>query len=196
MPKTISLPMLTALILSVSLSGTVRADSHPKPVFLKAFYPLDEPRFHCVDIPGHKARVNTGRPLSVHTCKEGIWHNDELFDAAAIRKGDLRMPLYDLCVEAAGLEDGAALLLKPCAANNLQTWEFKNYRLRLKNNPGKCLTIGAETSALTPGGRRHPSKHMARSLALADCADTAFQRQMWRFELPQDRTGSVMPFGG
>ena len=46
-------------------------------VFLKAFYPLDEPRFHCVDIPGHKARVNVERPLSVHTCKEGIWHNDE-----------------------------------------------------------------------------------------------------------------------
>ena len=25
--------------------------------FLKAFYPLDEPRFHCIDIPGHKVEA-------------------------------------------------------------------------------------------------------------------------------------------
>ncbi len=164
-------------------------------VFLKAFYPLDEPRFHCVDIPGHKARVNTGRPLSVHTCKEGIWHKDELFDPAALKQGQLKMPEYDLCVEAASAQDGADLVLKPCNGSPLQIWAHRNYRLTLKSHPDKCLTIGPEPSRLTRGGKRLPSKHMARSLAVNTCSNDAFTRQLWRFEKPQNRSGAVMPFG-
>ena len=60
-------------------------------VFLKAYYSLDEPRFLCVDIPGHKERVNISRSLTVHTCKEGIWHQDELFDITAVSQGLLKM---------------------------------------------------------------------------------------------------------
>ena len=70
-------------------------------VFIKAFYPLDEPRFHCIDIPGHRDRVRTTAALVVHTCKEGIWNLDGQFDPAAVGKGMLRMPEYGLCVAAA-----------------------------------------------------------------------------------------------
>jgi hypothetical protein len=163
-------------------------------VYLKAFYALDEPRFHCVDIPGHKARVNTARALSVHTCKEGIWHKDELFDRAALAKGQLRMPEYKLCVAAESATEGAKLYLKKCDTSALQTWQHVNYRMQLKAHPKKCLTIGPEPSRLTPGGRRLPSRHMARSLALASCSEEAFQRQLWRLEPPMQREGSVMPF--
>ena len=65
-----------------------------KEVFLKAFYALDEPRFHRVDIPGHRSRVNVARALVVHTCKEGIWHRDEIFDQSAISNGQLKMSEY------------------------------------------------------------------------------------------------------
>jgi hypothetical protein len=171
-----------------------QAPSRAAPVFLKAFYPLDEPRFHCVDIPGHKARVNVKRPLSVHTCKEGIWHKDELFDQAALRQGHLRMPEYALCVEVSSAKDGATLGLKTCSQSALQIWQHKDYRLVLKAHPDKCLTIGPEPSRLTRGGRRLPSKHMARSLALNKCDEAAFQRQLWRFEAPQLRSGAIMPF--
>jgi hypothetical protein len=181
-----------ALVVGISWQGTAAAQSAP--VFLKAFYPLDEPRFHCVDIPGHKAQVNTGRPLSVHTCKEGIWHKDELFDPAAVVRGHLRMPEYGLCIQAAAATDGAKLLLQPCAENDLQIWQYRNYRLTLKAHPEKCMTIGAEPSRLTPGGKRLPSKHMARSLEMNSCSDNAFARQLWRFEAPQNRSGSVPPF--
>ena len=126
------------------------------PVFLKAFYPLDEPRFHCVDIPGHKDRVDTARPLSVHTCKEGIWHKDELFAVAALTQGQLNMPHYGLCVAAENARDGAALSLKPCDGTALQNWTYRDYRLTLAAHPDKCLTIGAEPSRLTPGGKRLP----------------------------------------
>ena len=163
-------------------------------VFIKAFYPLDEPRFHCIDIPGHRDRVRTSAALLVHTCKEGIWNLDEHFDPAAVGKGMLRMPEYDLCVAAAAAKDGAKLLLKKCDGSALQNWRFENYRLSLKRHPDKCLTIGAEPSRLTRGGRRLPSRHMARSLALAACSEEALERQLWRLEKPMKRTGSIMPF--
>lgn len=181
-----------ALTVAVSWQSSVRAQSAP--VFLKAFYALDEPRFHCVDIPGHKARVNVERPLSVHTCKEGIWHKDELFDPAALKQGHLKMPEYGLCMEVAAAKDGAKLTLRSCGPSPLQIWRYRGYRLTLKAYPDQCLTIGPEPSRLTRGGKRLPSKHMARSLSLAACSDAAFTRQLWRFEAPQHRSGAVLPF--
>ena len=91
-------------------------------------------------------------------------------------------------------EDGAKLVLKKCDGTALQNWRFENYRLSLKRHPGKCITIGAEPSRLTRGGRRLPSRHMARSLALAACSEDALERQLWRMEKPMERTGSIMPF--
>ena len=163
-------------------------------VFVKAFYPLDEPRFHCIDIPGHRDRVRTTAALVVHTCKEGIWNLDGQFDPASVRKGMLRMPEYGLCVAAAAAKDGAKLVLKKCDGSSLQNWRFDNYRLSLKAHPGKCITIGPEPSRLTRGGRRLPSRHMARSLALGNCSENALERQLWRLEKPMERTGSIMPF--
>ena len=163
-------------------------------VFIKAFYPLDEPRFHCIDIPGHRDRVRTTAALLVHTCKEGIWNLDEQFDPAAVGKGQLRMPEYGLCVAASAAKDGAKLVLKECDGSALQNWRFENYRLSLKAHPDKCLTIGTGPSRLTRGGRRLPSRHMARSLALAACSEDALERQLWRLEKPMKRTGSIMPF--
>jgi hypothetical protein len=196
--RIVSLLPIAALTLFMSFANlnqaVAQASSRAAPVFLKAFYPLDEPRFHCVDIPGHKARVDVGRSLSVHTCKEGIWHKDELFDRAALRQGHLKMPEYGLCIEAGDARDGAPLSLKACGRSALQIWQYENYRLVLKAHPDKCLTIGPEPSRLTPGGRRLPSKHRARSLALAACSKAAFERQLWRLEAPQHRTGPVLPF--
>ena len=163
-------------------------------VFMKAFYALDEPRFHCVDIPGHRSRVNTAAALVAHTCKEGIWNLDGHFDPAAVAKGLLRMPEYGLCVAAVSATDGAKLMLRKCDGAALQNWRFENYRLSLKAHPDKCLTIGAEPSRLTRGGRRLPSRHMARALMLATCSEEALERQLWRMEKPMERTGSIMPF--
>lgn len=185
---------LLAVFVIPALYGAAPTSAEADEVYLKAFYALDEPRFHCVDIPGHKARVNTARPLVVHTCKEGIWHQDELFDLAAVSNGHLRMSRYNLCVAAESAKAGAKLYLKKCDGSALGTWAHANYRLRLKAHPRMCLTIGPEPSKLTRGGRRLPSRHTARSLALETCSDEAFQRQLWRFEKPMKRDGAVMPF--
>lgn len=169
--------------------------AEPAPaVYLKAFYPLDEPRFYCVDIPGHKDRVNLKSALVVHTCKEGIWHKDELFDPTELPNGTLKMSAYDLCVAASSTVDGAQLFLRPCDRSPLQTWDYQNYRLHLKGHSDKCLSIGSDPGRLTRGGRRLPSRHMARSLALSTCSEAALQYQLWRFEAPQHRDTPVMPF--
>ena len=183
-----------AVFSALALSPYQAQGMEKEVVFIKAFYPLDEPRFHCIDIPGHRDRVRTTANLLVHTCKEGIWNLDEQFDPAAVKKGMLRMPEYGLCVAAASAADGAKLTLKKCDGTALQSWRFENYRLRLKAHPDKCITIGAEPSRLTRGGRRLPSRHMARSLALAACSEDALERQLWRLERPMQRTGSIMPF--
>jgi hypothetical protein len=162
-------------------------------VFLKAFYALDEPRFLCVDIPGPRSRVNVAAALVVHTCKEGIWNLDERFDPSAISTGRLRMPEYGLCVSAGGATGGARLFLRKCEDSALQTWEYINFRLRLKRHPDKCLTIGPEPSHLTRGGRRLASRNMARSLMLSACSDEAFQRQLWRMEPPLKRSSPILP---
>lgn len=162
-------------------------------VYLKAFYALDEPRFLCVDIPGHRDRVNVRAALSVHTCKEGIWNLDEHFDFGALSKGLLKMSHYGLCVAAEGASEGAKLRLQKCDGSGRQSWRYENYRLRLARHPDKCLTIGPEPSRITPGGRRNASRNMARSLLLSACSEEAFERQLWRFEPPMTRTAPILP---
>ena len=104
------------------------------------------------------------------------------------------MPEFNLCVEATSARDASELVLNTCDKSPLQLWSYQNYRLALKSDPEKCITIGPEPSRLTRGGRRLASKHMARSLSLADCKETLLTRQLWRFEMPQNRSGAIMPF--
>ena len=188
------LNFIGSFILSALVCSS-HASAEPAPaVFLKAFYPLDEPRFYCVDIPGHKDRVNLKSALVVHTCKEGVWHKDELFAPTELPNGILKMSEYDLCVTASSTVDGAQLFLRSCDRSDIQTWDYQNYRLHLKGHSDKCLSIGSDAGRLTRGGKRRLSRHMARSLVLSTCSEVALQRQLWRFEAPQHRNSPVMPF--
>ena len=104
------------------------------------------------------------------------------------------MPGYRLCIGAESVQSGAKLKLEDCGRSALQLWHYNNYRLSLKAHPDKCLTIGIEASRLTRGGKRLPSKHLARSLVLAACSEAGLERQLWRFEAPQKRSGPILPF--
>ncbi len=68
--------------------------------FLRVIAPLDEARGYCLDIPGHMAGVQIESPLHVHTCKHGIWNQDGRFDVSALGNGVIRMPHYELCLQA------------------------------------------------------------------------------------------------
>ena len=123
-------------------AGTTRGN------FVRALAPLDEPRGLCLDIPGHRDRVNVHASMGVHSCKWNIWNLDERFDRQALARGDLRMPAYDLCLGDRAAEDGASIHLGNCDGAPLQRWTFADTRLRLAAAPTMCLTVGPEPSAL------------------------------------------------
>lgn len=148
-------------------------------VFLRIEAALDEPRGLCVDIPGHRDRVDVTRPLVVHTCKWGIWNLDERFDAAAVDVGQLVMPAYRLCVGVDTAQHAAHIVLAECDGDVLRSWILVGGQVRIVADPNFCLTVGPEPSRLTPGGRRLPSRHVARSLTLETCREPARERQTW-----------------
>jgi hypothetical protein len=180
MPRRFALGLVVAVLAALPSAAQGPASG----VFIKSVAPLDEPRGLCIDIPGHRDRVNVEAPLGVHSCKRDIWHLDEMFDPAALAGGALRMPHYNLCAGVRANREGAKLVLGKCSGGPLQRWEFAEGRLRLAAHPGKCLTIGPGPSRLTPGGRRLPSRHVARSLALMKCNDAARDRQTWQLARP------------
>jgi len=194
---------LTALFLTVfilSNAADAQAQSAPEPVnnsdkgvYLKAALPLDEPRHHCLDVPGHGSRVNVTRDLTVHSCKEGIWNLDERFERDSISRNELKMPQYSLCVAARDAIAGAKLGLVECGSTPLAKWNYMEARLTLQDQPDLCITIGAEASQLTPGGRRLPSRNMARSVGLDTCSEAAIERQLWTFVDPLPISKPLMP---
>lgn len=178
-----------ALLLLAALTGFAagahaQETSSADAVFIRGVAPLDEPRGLCLDIPGHRDRVDVTRDLVVHTCKRDIWNLDERFSESALRGGTLHMPAYDLCVSAGVGRSGGRVGLADCDGLAVQAWIFSAGRLTPRQSPDLCLTIGPEPSELTPGGRRLPSRYVARSLGLAPCSDAAAERQRWMLEKP------------
>ncbi|MEP4377379.1 MAG: ricin-type beta-trefoil lectin domain protein [Alphaproteobacteria bacterium] len=153
-------------------------------IFILADAPLDEPHGLCLDIPGHADRVDVTRNLTVHTCKRDIWNLDERFAAAPFENGILHMPEYGMCVAANDTRAGAQVALANCDGSPGQRWKYTDKRLVSAAQDRLCLTVGPEPSELTPGGRRLPSRHVARSLGLADCTAADADRQRWEIETP------------
>lgn len=182
--RTLAIAGVMAVVASFSGTALAQSKSTGQEVFILSAAPLDEPRGLCLDIPGHRDRVDVGRNLVVHTCKRDVWNLDERFAAAAFDRGLLRMPAYDLCAVARGDRSGDAVRLVSCDGTAAQRWIFSETRLMPVANPDLCLTIGPGPSELTPGGRRLPSRHVARSMALAECSDGAVDRQSWKLEVP------------
>lgn len=157
------------------LQATAAADE----MFLRLKAPLDEPRGFCLDIPGHRASVRLERPLHAHSCKHFIWHRDGIFDTAAFGRGALRMPEYDLCVEAASTAPGAPVRLKECNASKLQTWRRDSSGAVASGAaPRLCLTVGPGPSR--PAG----ADHIVRTIRLMPCALESAERQRWVFSKP------------
>ena len=163
---------VTMLMLAAALGtaqttqgSTGEPEPPPSPTLIQLVDPLDEPEFYCVDVPGFRASLNLEGALTAHTCKPGA--DDELFTVGHPLAGNLYMPAYDRCVEAAGATDGAELYLKPCADDSLQ-------RFIGHVTPGSFGWTPAEESAaehgLLPRGRRR--RWANRPAAQAICAAT------------------------
>ncbi len=150
-------------------------------VFMRVIAPLDEARGYCLDIPGHMAGVRLASPLQTHTCKHGIWNQDGRFDVAALGKGVIRMPHYELCLEADNASIGARLLLEECTEAELQTWTLQDSgEIVLESFPQMCITV-AEGPGIDAGG----PQYLMKGVGLDTCAQQASERQRWATVIPQ-----------
>ena len=149
-------------------------------VFLRVIAPLDEARGYCLDIPGHMASVQIESPLHVHTCKHGIWNQDGRFDVAALEDGVLRMPHYELCLQADNNSIGARLLLAKCTQAELQTWiQQDSGEIALEAFPQMCITVEEG-----PGRNAGGPQYLMKGIGLDTCAQQASDRQRWTTVIP------------
>ena len=161
-----------------------RAESeqvYERDVFLRVIAPLDEARGYCLDIPGHLASVRVESPLQAHTCKHGIWNLDGRFDVAAPGSGVLRMPNYDLCLQAENTSVGARLLLADCIEAELQTWSLLDTgEIVLKSFPQMCITVEDG-----PGRDAGGPQYRMKAVGLDTCAQQISDRQRWATVIPR-----------
>ena len=150
-------------------------------VFLRVIAPLDESRGYCLDIPGHMAGVRIDLPLHVHTCKHGIWNQDGRFDVAALANGVIRMPHYELCLQAENTSIGARLFLAECTRAVLQTWtQEKSSVIALEAFPQMCITVEDG-----PGRGAGGPQYLMKGVGLDTCSEKASDRQRWTTVKPQ-----------
>ena len=149
--------------------------------FLRVIAPLDEARGYCLDIPGHMAGVQIESPLHVHTCKHGIWNQDGRFDVAALRNGVIRMPHYELCLQAENTSIGARLLLAECNEAGVQTWTLQDSgEIALEAFPQMCITVEGG-----PGRAAGGPQYLMKGVGLDTCAQHASDRQRWTTVIPR-----------
>ena len=170
-----------------NISATVEAaaeattNAGDQGVFLRVIAPLDEARGYCLDIPGHMAGVQIESPLQVHTCKHGIWNQDGRFDLAALGNGVIRMPHYELCLQAENTSIGARLLLAECTEAEFQSWTLQDSgEIALEAHPQTCITV-EEGPGRPVGG----PQYLAKRVGLDTCALQASDRQQWTTLIPR-----------
>ena len=150
-------------------------------LFLRVIAPLDEARGYCLDIPGHLAGVRIESPLQVHTCKHGIWNLDGRFDVAGLGNGVIRMPHYDLCLQAENSSIGARLLLAKCTEAELQSWTQQDSgEIALEAFPQMCITVQEG-----PGRDAGGPQYLMKGVGLETCAQQAADRQRWTTVIPR-----------
>ena len=149
--------------------------------FLRVIAPLDEARGYCLDIPGHMAGVQIESPLHAHTCKHGIWNQDGRFDVAALENGVIRMPYYELCLQAEDTSIGARLFLAQCTEAELQTWTLQDSgEIALETFPEMCITVEEK-----PGRNAGGAQYLMKGVGLDTCAPQAGDRQRWTTVIPR-----------
>ncbi len=165
----------------VTSEAAESAQVNDQGVFLRVLAPLDEARGYCLDIPGHRSSVQLESPLHVHTCKHGIWNQDGRFDITALENGVLRMPHYELCLQAENTAIGARLLLEECSQAEVQTWTLQySGEIALEAFPQMCITVEEG-----PGRDAGGPQYLMKGVGLDTCAQRANDRQRWTTVTPR-----------
>jgi hypothetical protein len=127
------------------------------------------------------AGVRIESPLQVHTCKHGIWNQDGRFGLVGLENGVIRMPNYELCLQAENSAIGGRLLLAGCTESELQAWTLQDSGvIALEAFPQMCITVEGR-----PGRDAGGPRYLMNSVGLDTCSPQASDRQQWTTVTPR-----------
>jgi len=157
-----------------------------QPRLLRTAAAPDEPRGYCLDISGVGASLRLDEALQAHTCKYGEPLEDQLFEPG--EGGAIRASKYDRCLEAATLDAGAKLLVRPCTARSrTQQWSLASRGLSPEARPDLCAAVAGDAGAPAGTPRLITPSYRRQDLALARCANVSASRTAWRWSAPDER---------
>lgn len=145
---------------------------------------------YCIDVNGPPQRMETEKPLQVHTCYSYKQDPppptaDQAMQPEDVASGKLKLTEVGLCGQVDGNQPGATITLVECANIEEQGFELRENGQFVWNsaeyndlNPELCLTAGPVSWL---GGRvgGPPSRHQVRTLNLQPCGDEASAYQRW-----------------
>lgn len=138
---------------------------------------------YCIDIKGGNRDVDTSNGLQSHTCYsyQGALGTDQIFETERFASNELYMPIYEVCVELAGLSAGSEVGLAACDGSTEQQISFEDDgTLRPVAAAEMCLTSGLETRS-----GRNPV-HLIKELTVESCEDAQADYQTWRVRTEDD----------
>ena len=168
---------LFSTLATLSLSATV---AHADNVEVYALDMLDNIQDgYCVDISGGQgAQADPGNGLQGHTCysPSGEIFVDQAFDSAQFADGIFYMPEFDVCMQVASTEAGAALELTECDGSAEQSFVFSGEGpITPASATDLCVTLGDDTRY----GRSETNQ--IKALTLAACSDDSAASQTWGY---------------
>lgn len=141
---------------------------------------IDEARGYCLDIAGGRGTdAPLDKGLQAHTCYDytGGLLEDQSFDVALIEQGQFKINYFDVCMSAAAIETGSAILLDSCKSVDTQSFSLEpNGNLVAKANPELCITVSATEKK---EGRGATPIHVMRPLSLQPCSEDSKAYQTW-----------------
>ena len=134
---------------------------------------------YCIDISGGQgAQADPAAGLQGHTCysPSGEIYVDQGFESEQFADGLFYMPDFDVCMQPAAVEEGAALELVSCDGTEAQSFVFSGEgTITPASATDLCLTLGEDTRT----GRSDTNQ--IKELTLQTCSEDNAASQVWGF---------------
>lgn len=134
---------------------------------------------YCIDISGGQgAQADPAAGLQGHTCysPSGEIFVDQGFESDKFADGIFYMPEFDVCMQAAATEAGAALELVTCDGSEAQSFVFSGEgTISPASAPELCVTLGE----VTRFGRSQ--QNQIKEMTLETCDDILAASKIWSY---------------
>jgi len=147
---------------------------------------LDDSRGFCLDVVGSQRKATPARGLQAHTCYsyQGRIAVDQGFDGDGLKRGEFRLPRFQVCMTSTGAQPDSPLALRLCDGGMQQRFRFTAAgQIVPESDAALCITVNRDSS--TPGAGGNPP-HLIRRLSLQPCDGRFDKYQKWRIREKAD----------